>query len=1648
MYCLSRRLHDHLNRHPHVEQLESKRLLAGDLTAFWSADDLDASLYNDGIISSWTDSVGGIEATAHGIPRLVPHSMGSQSGVRFNGSSTFVIPATTNPISGAAEFSASVTFRTLATNLAGDTGHWFTNSGLLDMSRFGFSPDWGLSINRSGQIATGMGRGFQRPIDTLRSEASGFNDDQVHVATVTRDGPLLSLYVDGKLVASHSDVGDQPRGQLDLRIGAINNDGLGFHGEIASVRLFDAALTLAEVTDLYSETIIPRSVDDIYAVKSQEPLVVDSDWGIASNDTSYVSQQLSVVLTRQPERGILSLADDGSFTYVPDADFTTGVDTFQYQSTDGVRHSSETSVTFAVNTPEDTRKIVINELHVNPDVNTELVEFIELHNPTKIPIHMGESFFSDGITYSLPTDTVIPAGGYYVITENAEHFREKFGFDADGQWQGKLSNGGETVVYRSMHGDLIDRVDYGEGFPWPTVGDGPGYSMELLHPALDNQLGGSWRSSVGSQTIVDTGSDGWRYFKGTAEPSDDPQAWRQIDFDDSHWLGGVLPIGFSRTVPVATQLDDMRNNYSTLYLRKEFQIEDVLDFDELTIRAFFDDGINIWINGVPVASQFAPAQNASFDSLSTGRNRANQAVYFQLSEATNYLVEGRNVIAVQLFNDRLRGSDAVFDLSLSNPARSAPGPTPGHQNSMSSELNGPQLRQVRHTPQQPTSGQDTSITVKATDPDDVALMTLEYQVVRPGEYISTIDSEFHSNWTSIPMYDDGTHGDALSGDSIYTSVISGDHNQHRHLIRFRIRGQDGLGNEVRVPYADDPQPNFAYFVYDGIPAWTGSNQPGTTDPVTYSTDVTRSLPALHLISHESDVADSNYNSRFNTREFRFQGTLVAGDAVYDHIRYRIRGQFSTYVTGKNKWKVKFNRGHEFQGYDQYGTRWPEKLGTLNFGTAASPWAPANRGLAGMDEAIAFRLFSMVGVAAPHATPFQLRVIDGVHEESVTDQYNGDLWGLYLAFENPSRDFLQSHDLPDGNLFRMQGGRGELESHGIGLPDDRSDLNAFISRKTGYNVQPSQPVEWWRQNIDLDSYYSYRSVVEALNHSDLRDGENMLLYFNPDIDKWSMLPWDTDLLYEEFDRWGPDGVQNASQLEQFRKALSHEDLNIEFQNRARELQDLLLNKDQGALVVEEYARYVEDFAAIDRAQWDHHPRTTSQHKGAFYSEVYHYPPGNGAAGETRRAINPVGFEGMVNWVKDFISRDGFGGGQLAVLAHDPLIPNTPTIFYTGADNFPANDLNFRVSEYQDSQGEDTFAAVQWRIGRVANPTTPSFDASQPWVYEVQTVWTSGKIDTLQLSARIPSRSVEVGSTYRARVRYKDTTGRWSHWSEPAEFTVGNPTNIAVSGLKISEIHFNPSPPSNEELAAGYTDNDDFEFIEILNTSKQTVDLAHLELNGGVSFSFSTSNIAPLASGERLVVVEDVNAFQHRYGNKVPVAGQWTGRLSNDGEQLRFVAGATPILAFEYDDAWHPSTDGDGFSLELVDPFGRDTAFGTRAAWQPSKLAGGTPGSAGQPIPGDSNHDGVFNSRDLEFVLQAGKYEDGIPNNATFEEGDWNDDGDFDHQDFVAAFIAGFYVADNGRAARILAAAVDEIHAEHDSKQTIRPIPIRPDMMRFS
>ena len=92
-----------------------------------------------------------------------------------------------------------------------------------------------------------------------------------------------------------------------------------------------------------------------------------------------------------------------------------------------------------------------------------------------------------------------------------------------------------------------------------------------------------------------------------------------------------------------------------------------------------------------------------------------------------------------------------------------------------------------------------------------------------------------------------------------------------------------------------------------------------------------------------------------------------------------------------------------------------------------------------------------------------------------------------------------------------------------------------------------------------------------------------------------------------------------------------------------------------------------------------------------------------------------------------------------------------------------------------------------------------------------------------------------------------------------------------------------------------------------------------------------------------------------------------------------------------------------------------------------------------IVGDSNDDGVFDSTDLTSVLQAGKYEDGIDNNATFDEGDWNHDGDFDSSDLVAAFQAGHYEAAPRALEAEIAAAIDLAFADDDKDRAKAFVP---------
>ncbi len=83
--------------------------------------------------------------------------------------------------------------------------------------------------------------------------------------------------------------------------------------------------------------------DQYWADTTDAPLVVPAEQGLLSNDFDAQRDPLHAVLVGAPAHGSLSLADDGSFSYIPKPGFV-GIDSFWYQATDGLGDSAPTRV--------------------------------------------------------------------------------------------------------------------------------------------------------------------------------------------------------------------------------------------------------------------------------------------------------------------------------------------------------------------------------------------------------------------------------------------------------------------------------------------------------------------------------------------------------------------------------------------------------------------------------------------------------------------------------------------------------------------------------------------------------------------------------------------------------------------------------------------------------------------------------------------------------------------------------------------------------------------------------------------------------------------------------------------------------------------------------------------------------------------------------------------------------------------------------------------------------------------------------------------------------------------------------------------------------------------------------------------------------
>ena len=1474
-----------------------------------------------------------------------------------------------SPVAGLSAFTLAVVFKADAPGVDEGSG-WSTKSGIVDANQAAITNDWGFAIRETGFVCFGAsspGGGDKTVYLDNQPTYPSVADGRFHVVVCAWGGGTLTMYLDDYPAKSMTGAPTTPRDNAGLSFGATHSGEASrrFVGDLAEVQFYNTALSeaearalIAQLADQYLTNRRPaivsftastnflfagQSATLAWSVSNATAITLDPGIGVVSGPAGVRSVAPAVTttytLTASNAHGI-SLART---TITVDA----GIPVAHPQSLSLVKNTS-TNVTLTGADPQGAPlSFALVQLPQHGSLSGTPPNLIY----TPQPDYVGPDFFTfkvnDG-TYDSPPGLVelvvkeapLPPHGIFISTTALD------------------STAAPGAFLAALRAVDVNREDTHSFSLVPGFGATNNASFLISGNSLRAAAGFPFANPTNLYIRVRaTDSDGLfseRAFVLNLRPPN-----RSVVINEIHYN---------------PDLNTLREEFIELYNPGDapvnlasWRLRGGVDF-------IFPSGATLPAGGyLVVASDPATLQSryaiaalgpwsgnlSSEGERITLRNPGDEVVdeVDYRSEFPWPILPNGNGPSMELIHPGLDNDLGSSWATPLNPAK----PSPGARNRTYLTNAAPNIRQVKHSPREPASTNAVRVTAKVTDPHGVASVVLHYQVVAPGKFIPSylpltlaqLDAnpfavpavnpafEAATNWLALVMRDDGLDGDETAGDDLYTAMVPVQPN--RTLVRYRITCADTFGAARRAPFEDDPSLNFAFFVYDGVPAYGG---------IAASNLVT--VPIYFLITRNEDFEictaydpanqiPQTKGSLANEARFVFNwpGAIVYDGEVYDHIRYRLRGANGRYQPGKRNFRIKFNDGRALAARDEFGNAYPRKWRFLNTAKGQSNRQTLTFAL---NEYVNYFLLNKVGVPSPHSFYFHWRVVRGPQE--APDLYNGDFYGLSWAQENYDAEFLETHNLPKGNLYKLINAVRDSNPYRDMVAQQRYQ-GPFAVTNGGDAVRiqnallnptdPQQTDDWLLANVNYTNWYAYHTVCEAVRNYDTwpSANKNAAWYFdtnytaaNQFMGRFWTLPWDMT------DTWGPtwnagqdlawNGIWGAS-------ASVHTNLQRDYRNTMREIRDLLFQPGQINPVIDAIAARIKAIAPADLLRWSY-----STPSGSAYASLANRGPGfQGLLAYVQDMKNFMFVGGSCSW---WLDRSSVGTGgwitRLDALAADPAIPTRPTIYYVGPPGYPMNSLVFECLPFLDPQGAGTFAGMQWRLAEVADPSQPPADPRVIPPLEWDAVWDSGILSNWNNRMTIPGVYVQTNRLYRARVRHLDNTGRWSRWSEPVEFRVTAVDVVALlrEGLRFTEVMYNPPP-------MGIYGSDDLEFVELANLGASPLDLSGLTFTAGITFTFT--NGARLAAGERLVLGRNAAALAARYPGLV-LHGLYSGKLDNAGETLRL---STPsgitVLELTYDNAppWPVTADGLGWSLVLDDP--------VAGTYRPSAAAGGSPGASDPP-----------------------------------------------------------------------------------------------------
>lgn len=141
--------------------------------------------------------------------------------------------------------------------------------------------------------------------------------------------------------------------------------------------------------------------------------------------------------------------------------------------------------------------------------------------------------------------------------------------------------------------------------------------------------------------------------------------WTSIAYNDSSWAFGNGDLGYGNSN--ATTLSygsDPNAKHPTYYFRNTFNVLDSSLYDSLVFDLIRDDGAVVYVNGVEAFRMNMPTTAVDYNTLAPlAVSGVDETTYYR-AKTGNLLVNGLNVIAVELHQNSVSSSDLSFDMEV------------------------------------------------------------------------------------------------------------------------------------------------------------------------------------------------------------------------------------------------------------------------------------------------------------------------------------------------------------------------------------------------------------------------------------------------------------------------------------------------------------------------------------------------------------------------------------------------------------------------------------------------------------------------------------------------------------------------------------------------------------------------------------------------------------------------------------------------------------------------------------------------------------------------------------------------------------------------------------------------------------------------